>query len=118
MNVEALMPTTGPSTQRSTVVAEKVDKARNVKESAPENLGSASEAGKEIQPEELLKQIKSITEDGLYSVQFENNDENKTIVKVIDRETNEVIRQIPPEELLELTKHLNELQGNIVDTVG
>jgi flagellar protein FlaG len=118
MNVEALMPSTGPTNQRSTITAEKVDKDRDLKQSAPEDLGSANETSKTVQPEELLSQIKSITDDGLYSVQFENNDANETIVKVIDRETNEVIRQIPPEELLELTKHLNELRGNIVDTVG
>jgi flagellar protein FlaG len=118
MNIEALIPTAGSNSPRSNQPAEKVDKARELKNSAPEDLGAAGESKKEVQPEELLKQIKAITEDGLYSVQFENNDENETVVKVIDRETQEVIRQIPPEELLELTKHLNEMQGNIVDTVG
>ena len=71
------------------------------------------------QPEELLQQIKSITDDGVYSIQFENyQDTNELVVKVIDRETNEVIRQIPPEELLELTKNLQEMQGNLVNTVS
>ena len=69
------------------------------------------------QPEELLKQIKTITEDGLYSVRFERDSgSNELIVKIVDRETDEVIRQIPQEELLELSKHLEELNGNLVDT--
>jgi flagellar protein FlaG len=40
------------------------------------------------------------------------------VVKVVDRETDEVIRQIPPEELMNLTQRLNDLRGNIVDTEG
>jgi flagellar protein FlaG len=37
---------------------------------------------------------------------------------VVDRETDEVIRQIPPEELMNLTQRLSDLRGNIVDTEG
>ena len=71
------------------------------------------------QPEELLDQIKSITEDGLYSVRFErDSDTNELVVKIVDSETDEVIREIPQEELLELSKHLEELNGNLVDTVS
>jgi len=70
-------------------------------------------------PQELLDQIKSLTEDGQYSVRFENDrDANELVVKVVDRTTDEVIRQIPPEELLDLTKRLNDLRGNLVDTQG
>ncbi len=74
------------------------------------------ESGK-VQSEELLQQIKSLTEDGLYSVRFENDsDANALVVKVVDSETDEVIRQIPPEELLTLTQRLTDLRGNLVDT--
>ena len=74
---------------------------------------------RQTQPEELLKQIKNITEDGLYSVRFERDSGSNTlVVKIVDSETDEVIRQIPQEELLELSKHLEELNGNLVDTVS
>lgn len=74
---------------------------------------------KQIQPEELLQQIKSLTEDGLYSVRFENDSQaDELVVKVVDRETDEVIRQIPPEELINLTQRLEDLRGNIVNTEG
>ncbi len=72
---------------------------------------------KQVQPEELLKQIKALTKDGLYSVRFENDTElGELVVKVVNPETDEVIRQIPPQELLELAQKLNDLRGNIVDT--
>lgn len=107
-----------PETPRASLAADKVDTTRKKVSEAPEDAAAAVTENK-LQPEELLSQIKTITEDGLYSVQFENNQEsNELIVKVIDRETNEVVRQIPPEELLELTKHLNELRGNLVETVA
>ncbi len=116
MNLENLVANT--ETPRISLPAEQIDSMRKKAKEAPEEAASAEES-KKVQPEELLNQIKQITENGLYSVQFENSEENNDlIVKVIDRETNEVVRQIPPEELLELTKHLEELRGNLVETVA
>jgi len=63
-----------------------------------------------------LSQIKSITEDGGYSVRFESNENSELIVKIFDTNTDEVIRQIPAEEILDLRVALDELRGNIVDT--
>jgi flagellar protein FlaG len=37
------------------------------------------------------------------------------VVKVIDTETNEVIRQIPSEEMLAMMKHINEFDGLILN---
>ena len=72
---------------------------------------------KQVQPEELLQQIKSLTEDGLYSVRFENDERSGgLVVKIVDRENDEVIRQVPSEELLQLQATLEDLRGNIVDT--
>lgn len=38
----------------------------------------------------------------------------KTVVKVIDQDTDEVIRQIPPKEMLEIAKALDTIQGLII----
>jgi flagellar protein FlaG len=64
----------------------------------------------------LLSQIKALTEDGLYSVRFEQNDNADLIVKIFDQKTEKVVRQIPTEELIALQKALADLRGNIVDT--
>jgi flagellar protein FlaG len=40
------------------------------------------------------------------------------IVKVIDSETEEVIRQIPSEELVELSKNAKELKGLLINKEG
>ncbi len=45
-------------------------------------------------------------------------DLNIMIVKVIDSETEEVIRQIPPEELIELSKNAKDLKGLLINKEG
>jgi flagellar protein FlaG len=44
-----------------------------------------------------------------------HEDINRVAIKVIDKETEEVIREIPPEETLELVKKLWEMAGIIID---
>ena len=40
-----------------------------------------------------------------------DKDLHEPIIKIIDKKTNEVVRQIPPEHLLELAKKIDELVG-------
>lgn len=40
---------------------------------------------------------------------------NTIIVKVIDKDTNEVLREIPPEKMLDLVASLMELSGIMID---
>jgi len=107
----------GNTLQKMSQAPEQLDTQRKQQQENPEPQGEQS--ADQVQPEELLSQIKSLTEDGLYSVRFENDDEaQEMVVKVVDPKTDEVIRQIPPEELLNLTQRLNDLRGNIVNTEG
>lgn len=43
-----------------------------------------------------------------------DKDTEAFVVKVVDKETKEVIRQIPSEEMLELAKALDKLQGLLI----
>jgi flagellar protein FlaG len=115
MNVDTIS-SLGSSLLPRTSPAEEVDSQRKTKEEkADDPQVSANES--KVQPEELLASIKSITQDGLYSVRFEQfKDTNELIVQIFDNETEEVIRQIPAEELLELKMTIEELRGNLVNT--
>lgn len=114
MNIEA-MSAANVSPPRINEPAQQVERKRQESQQQPQ---SASQE-KKMPPEELLNQIKSITEDGLYSVRFERDSgTEELVVKIVDSETDEVIRQIPPEELRNLSKHLKELSGNLVNTVS
>ena len=118
MQVEALN-ITGTPLQQQPKAAENVDAGR--KELAKgqvddEKVGTETDG--RVQPEEILKQIKSLSQDGMYSVRFEKNqDFDEMIVKVVDPETEEIIRQVPSEEVLGVKAKLEELSGKIVDTV-
>lgn len=105
----------GGAVQQKIQVTDEIDAQRKNKEKAADNPQSSS-TQKEIQPEELLSQIKAITEDGLYSIRFEQNDHADLIVKIFDQKTDKLVRQIPAEELLNLQAALEDLRGNIVDT--
>ena len=49
-------------------------------------------------------------------VSFSFNEEtNRVIMKVIDSGTNEVVREIPPKEMIRLLKHMHDLIGMFVD---
>lgn len=45
-----------------------------------------------------------------------DEDSGKTVVKVIDSETDQVIRQIPSEEILEMQNRLGEMNGLLFQT--
>lgn len=52
--------------------------------------------------------FQNVQRDLLFSV---DDTTGKSIIKVIDQETQEVIRQIPPDELLKIAERLDEVQG-------
>lgn len=115
MNVEAVnLQSTGQFQ-----LSKASDQVSDSRKKAVDLVQSEQVEKKQVQPEELLQQIKSLTEDGLYSVRFENDERSDgLIVKIVNRENGEVIRQVPSEELLDLTAALEDLRGNLVDTEG
>ncbi|WP_447554881.1 flagellar protein FlaG [Vreelandella sp. EE22] len=80
---------------------------------APESMGVGTV---EMSREALAGPVERINEvlrpRGL---EFDVSDESSRIItRVIDRETNEVIRQIPGEEVLELARRIEETQGGLI----
>ncbi len=115
MNIEAINTAANPQGQMS-VAADKLDAARK-KQEAPAPEAAVEAKSNTLPTEEILDQIKGLTEDGLYSVRFEQDESSKQfVVRIVDRESGEVIRQLPPEELLGLKATLEDLRGNLVDT--
>jgi len=118
MSIESLVNSSTQGAGQSSLSkgADMVADARKQKEGLASSDGAKQ---KQIQPEELLQQINALTEDGIYSVRFESDKPSGSmVVKIVDQETDEVIRQIPPEELMNLTKRMNDLRGNLVNAEG
>jgi len=118
MNVDTI-GSPGWMAQQPSKSAELIDSDRKSKNALSTESQVTGGENPKIQPEELLDQIKAITQDGLYSVRFEKDESSsELVVKIVDNESQEVIRQIPPEELLNFKASFAELVGNIVDTKG
>ncbi|WP_083446876.1 flagellar protein FlaG [Azoarcus sp. CIB] len=60
---------------------------------------------------EVQKVLAPVAQNLLFSI---DEDTGRTLVKVVDSTTDEVIRQIPSEELLAISKALDRLQGLLI----
>lgn len=71
---------------------------------------------RDISTGELIEPIQRIYEAMRpRGLEFELSDEtSRVITRVIDRESGEVIRQIPAEEVLKIAERLEETQGQII----
>lgn len=50
------------------------------------------------------------------SLRFQvDGDSHKVVVRVVDKTTEELIRQIPSKEILEMSKRIREMQGALLD---
>ena len=102
--------------------------ARNQTESAgtvetrPENVqqtGSAQEQAQRVpsagELQKALEEVEKAVAPMAQSLQFSlDKDSGKTVVKVMDTDTNEVIRQIPTEEVLAISKAVDKLKGLLI----
>ena len=61
--------------------------------------------------EKIQEFVSSTASDIKFSIDEESG---QTIVKVVDRETQDVIRQIPSQEMLDLAQALDKLQGLLI----
>ncbi len=82
----------------------------------PEQAGGS--AGAEPDRETLLqavedvrKAIEPVAQNLLFSI---DDDTGRTIVKVVDAQTDEVIRQMPSEEVLAISKAIDKLKGVLI----
>ncbi|MCB1901976.1 flagellar protein FlaG [Cognatazoarcus halotolerans] len=55
--------------------------------------------------------LKPVAQNLLFSL---DSDTGKTVIKIVDASTDEVIKQIPSEEILAISKALDKLQGLLV----
>ena len=64
--------------------------------------------------DEVAKQLQSMLGDTT-SLMFQVDAKGGTVVKVLDRKTGEIIRQIPAENMVKIQQKLEELRGILFD---
>ncbi len=69
--------------------------------------------------EDLPKELNSLMDDLHTSIGFFMHEdlENQVVVEIKDRDTNELIKQIPPEALLKIREKMVELTGLLFDQI-
>lgn len=76
----------------------------------------AAEQSTPVQVEVAVREVNAAFELRSIGLQFEiDRDTNKVIVKVVDRNSGEIIRQIPNEEVVRMAKAMRETPGLLVD---
>ncbi len=78
----------------------------------------SEEQRQRIDAEKYLKEIIKITETFNRKLKFSiDKDLGQVVVKVVDAETDNVIKELPPEELKRLYAKMKEAIGSIIDTL-
>jgi flagellar protein FlaG len=85
---------------------------------SPPELKSENKEAAPIEKEELAGAVKKLNEHvapALQTIEFSLDQESKRmIVKVVDTTTQKVLRQIPNEEVVAMSKTLDKLQGLVI----
>ena len=106
------------STDSTVQAAEKVDKTTSVVENA-QSKGQNNGSSEQEQPsnEQIRKAVEDINKKANYSdVQFGIHEgTNRVTIKIVDRETKKVIKELPPEKTLDMIAKAWELAGILVD---
>lgn len=117
MQLQGITLASGRSRSDFSIAADEVKDKKNTVDSIASDPGSdVASKNNGLQSEELLQNIKALTEDGIYSVRFEVDEPTKDLVINLIDHDGEVIRQVPSEEILGTRKMLAELRGNILAT--
>ena len=92
--------------------------------SVPREIPPVDDAEKPVKPaqisrkdvDEMVEALQELTATLNTSMNFSVNEStNNIVVKIIDSETDEVIRQIPPEELLAIQEKMQDLTGFLLN---
>ncbi|MCB1908288.1 MAG: flagellar protein FlaG [Rhodocyclaceae bacterium] len=87
-----------------------------------DNAGEAERIASQAAPvdpkalERALENIRRVVEPVAHNLRFTvDEDTGRTVVKVLDSATDQVIRQIPSEEILSIAKALDKLSGLLLE---
>lgn len=123
--VAPLLDVSAPPVRSPTVAVGKVEPARPATvagQGLPPRGGAAQADDPAVREQRIAEAVTSLN-DYVQSVrrdlQFSIDEQTGvTVIKVVDSETQEVIRQIPPDEVLNLARRLGEPGGLILQTLA
>lgn len=102
VDVLALAPNQAVEAQQQGLVNQEALQPKEEEQQEP----SSDEVSQAV--EDISQYFQSIERDLFFEV---DEDSGRTIITVVDAETEEVVRQIPPKELLNIAKRLDDIKG-------
>jgi len=106
-NASAPVKPSAPSTVVNVVDGAKPASGNEVSEVVKQPAVTSKEVSSAV--EDISKHIQNIQRNLSFTI---DEDSGSTVVKVIDTESEEVIRQYPTEEILEIRRHLSEMTSD------
>ncbi len=112
---------TGENSNASASVQEvqKIDKTLNVVQDSKQKGGSAEQGREQQQPtnEQIKKAVEQMNKNMFNSEAVFGIHEgtNRVTIKIIDKESKEVIKELPPEKTLDMIAKVWEMAGILVD---
>lgn len=102
-----------PENTGATTDTAQASNTANLTQTAPPEPKKAQDARNEL--DRAVKDVSEFVKTANNSLQFSIDDDlGRTVVKVIDTGTKELIRQIPSEEMLSIAKALDSIKGLLV----
>jgi flagellar protein FlaG len=102
----------GPSFSGVKPAAPAATTTRGVEQLAQKETPAGTPAAARKELAQALSSINDVLKDRAPGLEFSfDKDDARLVVKVVDRDTNEVIRQMPSREALEIAKALDKLQS-------
>lgn len=106
------------STDSAVPMAERVDKTTSVVENA-QTKGQNNQSAEQEQPshEQIKKAVEKLNKNLMNSeaVFGIHEETNRVTIKIVDKETKEVLKELPPEKTLDMIAKAWELAGLLVD---
>jgi flagellar protein FlaG len=101
-----------------------IDAARGIRPASPsqKNTGTRDKTAVDFGGSEIEKSLADMRQYegwGNFNIGFSTDQESGSLViQIVDRETKEVLRQIPPDEILALKAHLKQVVGLVFDRMA
>jgi flagellar protein FlaG len=98
----------------------KVETVRRVSDDAPKVVADGTDETKQPSSEQLKKAADNINramQQANQNLEFEftmDTDTKKTVVRVVDKQTGELVRQIPSEETVAIARSIDQFQRSLL----
>lgn len=108
------------NTESTVQTAEKVDKATSVVENAQgkgQGNGTAGQNQEQMSSDQIRKAIEKLNKrmmnsEAIFGIHEETD---RVTIKIVDKDTKEVIKELPPEKTLDMIAKVWEIAGLLVD---